>query len=163
AAAMFIFSAILVGDPTKSTIFHTANTTNANPFGIDQNHEFYTGYGGLWKDGTGKIWMPPFTLTGNIDFNAQDILTIIGFIVFLMTPAAVKMAQDWLQIKESPYTAEALANIGAGSQVGIWPIKATIGGIRAEHQAQRQAALLGKQIRGPDAQQPTAPTSQDSG
>jgi hypothetical protein len=42
AAVMFIFAAILIGDPTKSTIFHNNNTTNANPFDLNLSHEFYS-------------------------------------------------------------------------------------------------------------------------
>lgn len=142
AAVMFIFAAILVGDPTNSTIMGRLDPRDANPFGINQSHEFYTGYGGLWTDGTGKIWMPPFTLTGDIDFNAQDVLTIIGFVVFLMTPAAVKMAQDWLQVKESPYTAEAFSSIGMGVNAGMllpkwgWHLQ------EEEMRMQRQAAIF---------------------
>jgi len=149
AAVMFIFAAILVGDPTKSTIFHNDNTTNANPFDINTNHEFYTGYGGLYNDGTGKIWMPPFTLTGNIDFNAQDVLTIIGFVVFLMTPAAVKMAQDWLQVKESPYTAEAFSNLGMGLKGGTMPASWGWKTFQEEQAAKRSAKALGQVIGRP--------------
>jgi hypothetical protein len=55
------------------------------------------------------MWMPPFTLTGDIDLNTQDLMVVIGFIVFCMTPSVVKMAQEWLQIKESPYASEAFS------------------------------------------------------
>ncbi len=150
AAAMFIFSAILIGDPTNSTVFGDIfKTGNKNPFGINSSHEFYDGYGGFWKDGTDKIWMPPFTLTGNVDLNTQDILTIIGFIVFLMTPAAVKMAQEWLQIKESPYTAEAMSGISTG--VGLMQYPIGLGkGIKQQAEQRRlmqdQASWIGKAV-----------------
>ena len=49
----------------------------------------------------------------------QDILTIVGFVVFLMTPASVKMAQEWLQIKESPYASEALQGFMGIAQTAV--------------------------------------------
>jgi hypothetical protein len=52
AAVMFIFSAVMIGDPTKATILEWAG--DANPFGINQGHEFYS-------TGNDKIWLPPFT------------------------------------------------------------------------------------------------------
>ena len=68
------------------------------------------------------MWLPPFTLTDSLvnsaNPEAADILTLIGFFIFLMTPAAVKMAQDWLQVKESPYTAEAFGNAMVGAKAG---------------------------------------------
>lgn len=124
AAAMFIFAAVLIGNPTNSTIFQDIfNKDDANPFGINENHEFYQTYGGLYTDGTGRMWMPPFTLTGNIDLNTQDVLTVIGFLVFCMTPSVVKMAQEWLQVKESPYASEALKGfVGIAQTVAGYPM-----------------------------------------
>ncbi|HBD02536.1 MAG: hypothetical protein UX38_C0001G0037 [Microgenomates group bacterium GW2011_GWC1_46_16] len=137
AAAMFIFSAILVGDPTQATIFKDVfNNGSANPFGINQSHEFYSTSGE-------KLWMPPFTLTGSVDMNTQDIMVLLGFIVFLMTPAAVKMAQDWLQVKESPYTSEAFGTLGVGVQVGSWPLKTAIGSYERQAQYRQQAKIFG--------------------
>jgi hypothetical protein len=134
AAAMFIFSAILVGDPTQATIIKDVfNNGSANPFGINQDHEFYTTSGE-------KLWMPPFTLTGSVDMNTQDIMVLLGFIVFLMTPAAVKMAQDWLQVKESPYTSEALANFKGG----FAPIQAGIGIVKHRYQLEEQRQMFSK-------------------
>lgn len=118
AAAMFIFAAVLIGDPTKTTIFHTSQTDN-NYFGINQSNEFYTGYGGAYNNPDDKIWLPPFTLTGSVDFNRQDIMTIIGFFVFTMTASVVKMAQEWMQVKESPYAAEALQGFVGLGQTAI--------------------------------------------
>lgn len=112
AACMFIFSAILVGNPTDATIMNGVGG-DANPFGVKDN-------AALYQD-RNNLWLPPFTLTNigleNGDKSGYaDILTIIGFVVFLMTPASVKMAQDWLQVKESPYTAEALGNAAVGAK-----------------------------------------------
>jgi hypothetical protein len=108
AGAMFIFSAILVGNPSDKTIMGG----DANPFGVDDSAAIYQNRNGMW--------LPPFTLTDSAlaepGTGSADILTIIGFVIFLMTPAAVKMAQDWLQIKESPYTAEAFGNAAIGAK-----------------------------------------------
>ncbi len=118
AAVMFIFSAVMIGDPTNATILKDGWIGDTNPFGINQQHDFYS-------TGNDKIWLPPFTLTSNnnnpldnVDFTNDDIRVLIGFFIFLMTPAAVKMAQDWLQVKESPYTAEAFSNLSAPIAVG---------------------------------------------
>lgn len=111
AAAMFIFSAVLIGDPTKATLFNDGfYKGSANPFGIDQSHEFYS-------TSENSLWMPPFTLTGDIDFNTRDVMIIVGFMIFCMTPSVVKMAQEWLQVKESPYAAEALQGFMGIAQV----------------------------------------------
>lgn len=118
AAVMFIFSAVMIGDPTKATILK-GWTGDANPFGINQGHDFYS-------TGNEKIWLPPFTLTGSVDFTNDDIRVLIGFFIFLMTPSVVKMAQEWLQVKESPYASEAvqgftgLVSTGVGYPVGYY-------------------------------------------
>lgn len=106
-AAMFIFAAILVGDPTQSTLWNAgAYGSDGNPFGIDGSSSFYA------QTGTdGSMWLPPFTLTGT-DLQANDLMGLIGFFIFTMTPAAAKMAMDWLQVKESPYTSEIGATFG---------------------------------------------------
>ncbi len=102
AAGMFIFSAILVGNPTDATIMGGIGG-DANPFGVKD---------GVFNANRKDIWLPPFTLTdsslNNANPGSADILTIIGFVIFLMTPSAVKMAQEWLQVKESPYASEAV-------------------------------------------------------
>jgi len=150
AAVMFIFSAVLVGDPTQSTIFKDAFGSDANPFGIDSTNEFYT-------QTNDNIWLPPFTLTGATDLNAHDILIVIGYFIFTMTPAVVKMAQDWMQVKESPYTAEAFANIGVGGQVAAWPVKSTIGAFERQAQYRQQAKIFGNaSYRQPGVTQTTA-------
>ncbi len=125
AGAMFIFSAILVGNPTDSAgaadyfsgglVDGIVNTGGSkNPFGIDDSAAIYQNRNGMW--------LPPFTLTDSAlaqpGTGSADVLTLIGFVIFLMTPAAVKMAQDWLQVKESPYTAEALGNAMMGAKAG---------------------------------------------
>lgn len=133
AAVMFIFSAVMIGDPTNATIVEWAG--EANPFGLNQNHEFYS-------TGDDKIWLPPFTLTGSVDFTNDDIRVLIGFFIFLMTPAAVKMAQDWLQVKESPYTAEAFSNASMGASWGTMPLKWGWDKQQEEIRMQKQAALF---------------------
>lgn len=150
AAAMFIFSAVLIGDPTKSTVFGDVfKTGNANPFGINSGHEFYSSYGGAWKNGTGAdtLWLPPFTLTGDTDFNQQDILALVGFIVFLMTPAAVKMAQEWLQVKESPYTAEAFSTLGLGVKGAMLGPNWLYSSHKQEEAARMQARYLSRAMQ----------------
>ncbi len=117
AGAMFIFAGILVGDPTQATLLNE-HGGDANPFGVNQSADIYKN--------ADKMWLPPFTLTdtfagstiNDADPGAANVLTLIGFVIFLMTPAAVKMSQDWLQVKESPYTAEALGNAMMGAKAG---------------------------------------------
>lgn len=112
-AAMFIFAAILVGDPTESTLWNTgAFGADGNPFGIDSSSSFYAQTGD-----DGSMWLPPFTLTGT-DLQANDLMGLIGFFIFTMTPAAAKMAMDWLQVKESPYTSEIGAGLGGAMAIG---------------------------------------------
>lgn len=135
AAAMFLFSAILVGNPTDATILKDLDPNDANPFGVNQGHEVYAS-----RD---QIWLPPFTLTGGTDISNQDVLTLIGFFVFLMTPAAVKMAQDWLQVKESPYTAEAFSSVGMGVKGGMLPANWGWKSFQEELAAKRSAKALG--------------------
>lgn len=116
AAAMFIFSAVLIGDPTNATIFRDVlSNGSANPFGINQGHEFYSSF----NEG---MWLPPFTLTGSVDFVTHDVMILIGFVIFTMTPSAVKMAQEWLQVKESPYASEAVQGfLGVGKTIVDYP------------------------------------------
>ncbi|GAB4026353.1 MAG: hypothetical protein Fur0011_1750 [Candidatus Microgenomates bacterium] len=123
AAAMFLVAAMFIGNPTNSTKLGGAINTaekitgveipdrlDANPFGINESHEFYQG----WS--TNDVWMPPFTF--DLGWEAWDIMILIGFFIFAMTPAAVTMAQNWLQVKESPYIAEAFG--GASTAWGIY-------------------------------------------
>ena len=125
AAAMFLVAAMFIGNPTNSTklggaINAAENVTgleasaivDTNPFGIDESHEFYQG----WS--TNDVWMPPFTI--DLGWEAWDIMILIGFFIFAMTPAAVAMAQNWLQVKESPYIAEAFGGIGTGVGIYEW-------------------------------------------
>ena len=133
AAVMFIFAAVMVGDPTNATILEWAG--EANPFGINPNHEFYS-------TGNDKMWLPPFTLTGSVDFTNDDVRVLIGFFIFLMTPAAVKMAQDWLQVKESPYTAEAFSSASMGANAGMIIPKWLMHHQQEDIQMKRQAALF---------------------
>lgn len=53
AATMFLFSAILIGNPTDKTILDGFGG-DANPFGVDQGHEVYQN-----RD---DMWIPPFHL-----------------------------------------------------------------------------------------------------
>lgn len=125
AAAMFLVAAMFIGNPTNSTKLNGAITTvenvtgleasnvpDANPFGIDESHEFYQG----WS--SNDVWMPPFTF--DLGWEAWDIMILLGFFIFAMTPAAVAMAQNWLQVKESPYMAEAFGGIGTAYGMYEW-------------------------------------------
>lgn len=150
AGAMFIFSAILVGNPTDSRII--AGFGDANPFGINESSAIY--------QNRNNLWLPPFTLTGmsnatNPDY--ADILTIIGFVIFLMTPSAVKMAQEWLQVKESPYASEAVSGF-----VGIAkaPISGVVGMAKRRYDLNEQRKLyssIGKQENNPTPSGPSNP------
>jgi len=115
AATMFIFSAILIGNPTDKTLLGDMWPGDTNPFGVKNSADIYQN-----KD---KMWLPPFTLTDSIVNSANpqslDVLALIGFFVFLMTPSAVKMAQEWLQVKESPYSAEALKGFTGVVTTGV--------------------------------------------
>lgn len=149
AAAMFIFSAILIGNPKNAIVANDwwpgeatsglgsspAAIGHQNPFGVKDN----------LADGS-TLWLPPFTLTNTFGGTANpdnaDILAIIGFFVFLMTPASVKMAQEWLQVKESPYSAEAFSSAGTGLGWATMPFKWGWGHQQEEMRMQRQAALF---------------------
>ncbi len=143
-AAMFIFAAILVGDPTESTLWNIgAYGASGNPFGIDSSSSFYAN-----RDADGAMWLPPFTLTGT-DLQANDLMGLIGFFIFTMTPAAAKMAMDWLQVKESPYTSEIGAGLGGAWGLAQYPIG--IGKGIKQHREQRelmqdQAKWIGAQM-----------------
>jgi hypothetical protein len=119
------------------------NTTlqDDNPFGVNQAAPLYA------TSKAGDLWLPPFTLT-NSSLAGSDILVLIGFFVFLMTPSAVKMAQDWLQVKESPYTAEAFGNLGVGVKGGTLPFTWGWKSIQEEMAQRRSAAHLAGAIRG---------------
>jgi hypothetical protein len=141
AGAMFIFAAIFIGDPSKAVLIEWGGDTN--PFGINSNHPFYKDYyTGTLGDDKGTIWLPPFTLTGSVDIVGPDIMRLIGFFIILMTPAAVKMAQDWLQVKESPYSAEAFSSLGMGVNWGTMPLKWAWGHQEEEMKMRRQAELF---------------------
>lgn len=140
AAAMFIFSAILVGNPADGKVLEGFGG-DKNPFGVDQNADIYKN--------RQNIWLPPFTLTDAKASNS-DVLTLIGFFIFLMTPSAVKMAQEWLQVKESPYASEAVQGfVGIAST----PIKGAGSIISHRWQEKQQRKLygeIGKNMKAPD-------------
>lgn len=143
-AAMFIFAAVFVGDPTESTLWNTgAYGAAGNPFGIDSSSSFYAQTGA-----DGGVWLPPFTLTGT-DLQANDLMGLIGFFIFTMTPAAAKMAMDWLQVKESPYTSEIGATFGAAKLAYDYPA-GIIKGIKQQNEQrtlmQDQAKWIGSQV-----------------
>ncbi len=143
AAAMFIFSAILIGDPTKATIFRDVfGTGSANPFGINQSHDFYSSF-------NEDIWLPPFTLTGSVDLVAHDVMILIGFVIFCMTPSAVKMAQEWLQVKESPYASEAFQGFVGIASTPVKGVGSVVSHKWQEHQQRKLYAEMGKNMQGP--------------
>lgn len=139
AAGMFILSAVLVGNPSDATLLGG----ESNPFGVNESAAIYQN-----RD---DIWLPPFTLTDSAINSATpgsaDILTIIGFVIFLMTPSAVKMAQEWLQVKESPYTAEAFSNIALGAKGAMIAPNWYYSSKKQEEAARMQARYLGAQMR----------------
>lgn len=145
AAGMFIFSAILVGNPTDKTLLNGFGG-DANPFGVNENAEIYQN-----RD---SMWLPPFTLTGTkANPGSADILTLIGFFVFLMTPSAVKMAQEWLQVKESPYASEAMAGfVGLASSPvkGAWSLAAQR---YNDNKTKKLYASIGSNMQAPDTQE----------
>ncbi|MBP9670074.1 hypothetical protein KBD75_01585 [Candidatus Woesebacteria bacterium] len=141
AAVMFIFSAVMIGDPTKATILK-GWTGDANPFGINQGHDFYS-------TGNEKIWLPPFTLTGSVDFTNDDIRVLIGFFIFLMTPSAVKMAQEWLQVKESPYASEAFSGFVGIASTPIKGGASLVSGRYQDYKSKKLYAEIGKNMQAP--------------
>lgn len=149
--AMFIFAAIFVGDPSKGLLFKGTTLGDPNPFGINTTSEFYSATGA-----DGKMWLPPFTLTSS-NLQSNDIMALIGFFIFTMTPAAAKMAMDWLQVKESPYSSEIMAGLGGAWQVGGWPIRSTVGAFERQSQYRQQAKIMsGDAYRRPGVTQTTA-------
>lgn len=121
-ACMFLFSGILIGNPADNTIWGRIQTSTGgtpssadNPFGVDDSAPIYQN-----RD---KMWLPPFTLTDSLVNSANpasaDVLTLIGFFILLMTPSAAKMAQEWLQVKESPYAAEAFKGFAGVVTTGV--------------------------------------------
>lgn len=153
-AAMFLFSAILIG-PNIDYWETDPNNTEPNPFNTTP----------LVSDYNSTFPLPPFVgITDNQNhFNTKDILGFLGFMVILMTPAAAKMAQDALQQKESPYTSEIGAGLAMGWQVGGFPIRSAQHAYSQQHQARLQSKMLGDAIdrRGGgiqgQAQPPTGP------
>lgn len=131
AAAMFVMAAVFIGDPTSSTLMGDFWIGTANPFGINSGHSFYQ----QWN--SNQVWLPPFTLTGT-NWQTPDLMAIIGLFIFTMTPAAVKMTQEWLQVKESPYTSEITA--GLGSAIGLGKLPWSYGQNIKRQQEQRNLA-----------------------
>lgn len=159
AAAMFIFSAILIGNPTKASLAGCMWLGESNPFAINGQHELYANYyTGTAGDSKGTIWLPPFTLTSNskvglnwqgagvsvsnpadsVDVSSPDVMVLIGFFILCMTPSVVKMAQEWLQIKESPYASEAMSGFMG---VATAPIKGVGGLVKHRWQLAEQEKL----------------------
>ena len=115
AACMFIMAAVLIGNPTNATMLGDMWPGDANPFGVKETSAIYQN-----KD---SMWLPPFTLTDSVinkaDPNSLNVLALIGFFIFLMTPSSVKMAQEWMQVKESPYAAEAFKGFAGVVTTGV--------------------------------------------
>ena len=145
-AAMFIFAAVLIGDPSRATILQGTSIyseEDSNPFGINQNNPLYDNYGGKVQSGsvnTGSIWLPPFTLTEYSEEPAS-LMVLLGFFIITMTPAAAKMAMDMMQQKVSPYVSEIGAGLGQAIQLAQQPA-GYMKGIRHEREAQQQHADL---------------------
>jgi len=146
-ACMFIFAAVLIGDPSRATIMGGKplfGKDDGNPFGINPSAELYSNYGGRASGtkNTGAIWLPPFTLT---DYSEEpaSLMVLLGFFIITMTPAAAKMAMDWLQVKASPYTSE----IGAGMGGAIGLMKYPGSMISSTKQKQQQISLAKSQAR----------------
>lgn len=135
--AMFIMAAVFVGDPSKTTLWNASVFGgDTNPFGINAGSSFYSATGA-----GGNVWLPPFTLSGT-NLQGNDIMALIGFFIFTMTPAAAKMAMDWLQVKESPYTSEIGAGLSGAWAVGGWPIRSTVGSFERQAQYRQQAKIF---------------------
>lgn len=125
-ASMFIFAAVLIGDPSRATIMQGNGLygDDGNPFGINSSAQLYNNYGGSLTSGksnSGSIWLPPFTLT-NYSEEPASLMVLLGFFIITMTPAAAKMAQEWLQVKESPYASEIGASLGGAMTLAQYPI-----------------------------------------
>ena len=135
AACMFIFAAILIGNPTNATMLGDMWPGDANPFGVKDSSAIYQS-----KD---NLWLPPFTLTDSLinkaDPNSLNVLALVGFFVFLMTPSAVKMAQEWMQVKESPYAAEAFKGFAGVVTTGVGYPTGMVKQAKSMHEQQRMA------------------------
>jgi len=130
AACMFILAAVFIGDPTRSDLPGNLLGVSNNPFGINSSSPFY--------NQNQQVWLPPFMFQSS-SFESDDIMILIGFFIFTMTPAVVKMAQEWLQVKESPYISEVFGGLAAGYQL--------FQGARGWKHSQEQMRLLEAQTR----------------
>ena len=143
-ACMFIFAAVLIGDPSRATILQGTSIyseEDSNPFGINKDHPLYDNYGGKVQSGklnTGTIWLLPFTLTDYAEEPAS-LMVLLGFFIITMTPSAAKMAQEWLQVKESPYTAEAMKGIAGVVTTGVGYPTGMYKQAKSLHEQQRMA------------------------
>jgi hypothetical protein len=140
-AGMFLFAAVLIGDPSQASILGGGTKIfgdDGNPFGINNSAPLYA-------KSEGNIWLPPFTLT---DYSADpsSLMVLLGFFIITMTPAAAKMAMDWMQVKASPYTSEIGAGLGQAIQLAQQPA-GYMKGIRHEREAQQQHAELVNAIK----------------
>ncbi len=144
-AGMFIMAAVLIGDPTRAVLIKDNSSIfggDTNPFGINNENEFYAGYGDGRTVGssgaTGEsVWLPPFTLTEYSAYPA-DLMVIIGFFIIGISAQAAKMAQEWLQVKESPYVSQALSGFGG---LAAWPVQGAYAGYQRRQSEKKQKTM----------------------
>lgn len=148
-ASMFLMAAVLIGDPSRAVIVKDGTTfygnADSNPFGINNDNEFYANYGegrNFTSSGaTGaSIWLPPFTLTEYSAYPA-DLMVIIGFFIVGISAQAAKMAQEWLQVKESPYVSQALTGFGG---LAAWPVQGAYAGYQRRQSEKKQKTMYGE-------------------
>lgn len=144
-AALFLFGAIMVGPDhcgqflgiqkkEDRILFWKCKEDKVNPFGVKFDI----------KEGQ-KLQLPPFIFGSAM--NSEDITALIGIMVLMMAPAVAKMAQDFFQVKESPYTSEVMAGLGMGWQWGSMPARWFIKAKQQEEGYRRQAKQLGNIIK----------------
>lgn len=148
-AGMFLMAAVLIGDPSRAVLIKDGaplyGDADSNPFGINADNEFYSGYGdGRDFNDSGAtgatIWLPPFTLTEYSAYPA-DLMVIIGFFIIGISAQAAKMAQEWLQVKESPYVSQALSGIGG---LAAWPVQGAYAGYQRRQSENKQKTMYGE-------------------
>lgn len=147
-ACMFLLSAVLIGDPSRATLLQNPGSlfgnNETNPFGINQNNDFYSSYGTdrniVSNNATGDIWLPPFTLS-EYSQHPADLMVIIGFVIIGITAQAAKMAQEWLQVKESPYVSQALSGFGT---LAAWPVQGAYAGYQRRRSEKQQRSMYGE-------------------
>ncbi len=95
--ALFVL-AIILAVPGQTN----AGPSKDNPFGVQTN--LFSQHNTL---GT-------FPYIAGVSTTAQDLSSLLALALILMSPAVVKMSQDFFKVKESPYASEVMAGLKSG-------------------------------------------------